>query len=606
MRLKTLIISLFTFVLGNVVGRLLDPPNLARLMHVDRKCIGWRQTAGCDPQAEQETWNDRECEEWIRDGWSGYCECDGGLHLSPVTCQHSGFTCAGICAGKSTGDEQEPGERTVDADAGAAEDAPGGEQEDEQEENMSDWFDDEADKNITVLLEQWRQEKNHSDEYLTAVEHAAKMPEQCRRPVEIASGSVVCPAGCTAVKRMLVERFASELQEQEPLILPKSALDEGSNCTYEGPLAARYLPGCLASGARSSDECDAFSSLPEAMRLCSATEACSGVTGRPYCGDWRPEATSEQESMCYQLRADMTARHSEENETSWRKHTCTRPGLQANSRRSARPETVLILSPIRDRDGPGRRGTMGHDLDRFFGLLKHLDYPKSLISVGILEGDSADATFERTREHLAAMKKLGYRRLLLIKKDFENEAEEMEGNGRHDEYVQMPRRSKLARIRNTLLVTALQDEDWVLWMDSDLSRYGPNLIQALLSSGKSITVPNCVFEKFGGRPYDLNNWQETEISEAMKSLEAPEVPIFEGALDQDNGRLHLDDIAGDLVALDGIGGAVILIRADLHRDGLVFPSFVFENQLETEGLARMAIKMGHIPFALKSVEVIHK
>ena len=145
----------------------------------------------------------------------------------------------------------------------------------------------------------------------------------------------------------------------------------------------------------------------------------------------------------------------------------------------------------------------------------------------------------------------------------------------------------------------------MLWLDSDLWRYGPNLIEALMSSGRSITVPNCVFEQFGGRPYDLNNWQETEVSEVLKSIKPEGEPLFEGG-DEDNGRLNLAQVDGDLVPLDGIGGAVILIRADVHRDGLVFPSFVFEHQLETEGLARMATAMGHTPFALNSVEVIHK
>jgi hypothetical protein len=384
--------------------------------------------------------------------------------------------------------------------------------------------------------------------------------------------------------------------------------------------------------------CDTFE-RERAVALCDTEEACAGITTSECVYDWQYDefenytsgSTPGRERVCYQLRVDRVLRPSGANETSWRKQSCRVPAPSSEVEGGAeggtgvnqgvgggdaqqRAETVLILSPIRDRDGPGARGTMGNDLDRFFGLMRQLTYPRALTSVAILEGDSADETFERTRAHLTEMRKLGYRRLLLVKKDFEPETEqeemelekdEMEGNTRHDEGVQAPRRAKLARIRNTLLTTALRDEDWVLWLDSDLWRYGPNLIEALMSSGRSITVPNCVFEQFGGRPYDLNNWQETEVSEVLKSIKPEGEPLFEGG-DEDNGRLNLAQVDGDLVPLDGIGGAVILIRADVHRDGLVFPSFVFEHQLETEGLARMATAMGHTPFALNSVEVIHK
>ena len=32
---------------------------------------------------------------------------------------------------------------------------------------------------------------------------------------------------------------------------------------------------------------------------------------------------------------------------------------------------------------------------------------------------------------------------------------------------------------------------------------------------------------------------------------------------------------GDLVELDAVGGTVLFIRADVHRDGLVFPPFPY-------------------------------
>ena len=42
--------------------------------------------------------------------------------------------------------------------------------------------------------------------------------------------------------------------------------------------------------------------------------------------------------------------------------------------------------------------------------------------------------------------------------------------------------------------------------------------------------------------------------------------------------LHKLRAAGDIVEIDSVGGAMLLIRADLHREGLVFPSYPFRGR----------------------------
>jgi peptide chain release factor subunit 1 len=76
----------------------------------------------------------------------------------------------------------------------------------------------------------------------------------------------------------------------------------------------------------------------------------------------------------------------------------------------------------------------------------------------------------------------------------------------------------------------------------------------------------------------------------------------------------------DLVRLDAVGGTVLLVRADVHRDGLVFPSFPYgagnpavrrpgplglHGELETEGLGIMAMDMGYQCWGLPNLEVLH-
>ena len=61
-----------------------------------------------------------------------------------------------------------------------------------------------------------------------------------------------------------------------------------------------------------------------------------------------------------------------------------------------------------------------------------------------------------------------------------------------------------------------------------------------------------------------------------------------------------------LVKLDGVGGAIILLRASLHREGTYFPPFPFNHSIETEGLAKMAIENGNQPYGMPMLKIWHK
>jgi hypothetical protein len=86
---------------------------------------------------------------------------------------------------------------------------------------------------------------------------------------------------------------------------------------------------------------------------------------------------------------------------------------------------------------------------------------------------------------------------------------------------------------------------------------------------------------------------------------APDQLMLEGY--SQTKRQFLNDLKteADLVHIDGVGGCVLLVASDLHRSGLVFPPFVFDHHIETEGLAKMAARMNVNIFGLPSVNVIH-
>ncbi len=233
---------------------------------------------------------------------------------------------------------------------------------------------------------------------------------------------------------------------------------------------------------------------------------------------------------------------------------------------------VLILTPLKDAT-PW--------LASYLDGLRRLTYPPDRLSLGLLESDSADRTFEAVERLLPALRQW-LRRVGAWKRDFGYRLPPDVHRG--DPRIQIERRSVLARSRNHLLMHALDDEAWVLWLDVDL-------IERLLATGKEIVQPHCVLE-YGGPTFDCNGWR-------------------------DQGHLHLDDLRteGDLVRLDAVGGTVLFVRADIHRDGLVFPPFLYgresprmrpgRGELETEGLGIMAHDMGYTCWGMPHLEVLH-
>jgi hypothetical protein len=243
-------------------------------------------------------------------------------------------------------------------------------------------------------------------------------------------------------------------------------------------------------------------------------------------------------------------------------------------------ERVLILTPVKD---------AASFLESYFKALSTLEYPRELVSIGILESDSRDSTFEDLGGWITELR-ARYRKARLWKKDFGFQIPQGVPRWAHE--VQVERRIALAKSRNHLLFRALDDEDWVLWLDVDVIEYPADVIERLLATGKEIVHPNCVYE-YGGPSFDQNAWR-------------------------DHGLLHMHDLKyeGDLVKLDSVGGTMLMVRADVHRDGLIFPAFRYGldnplrrvnnfGEIETEGLGLMAKDMGYQCWGMPHLEIKH-
>jgi hypothetical protein len=247
------------------------------------------------------------------------------------------------------------------------------------------------------------------------------------------------------------------------------------------------------------------------------------------------------------------------------------------------PPSVLALTPVKN--------AVNH-LDRWAECLERLDWPREALSIGALESDSDDGAWA----HLSAMEPrlaARARRVTLVKRDFGFKAPA--GVPRWAPPLQRIRRSILARARNQLLFRALRDEDWVLWIDVDVVDYPADVLKRMLALRLDIIHPHCV-KTPGGPTFDRNAWR-------------------------DDGGKTLEDFRGQgPVRLDSVGGTMLLVRADLHRDGLIFPPFPYgvasphirkrhpvwrQGEIETEGLGAMALDMGAQCWGLPDLEILH-
>ncbi|GMF08479.1 unnamed protein product [[Candida] boidinii] len=71
---------------------------------------------------------------------------------------------------------------------------------------------------------------------------------------------------------------------------------------------------------------------------------------------------------------------------------------------------------------------------------------------------------------------------------------------------------------------------------------------------------------------------------------------------------HFYDPNGDIhteMELDGVGGACVLVKADVHRDGAMFPTFPFYHLIETEGFAKMTKRLGYQVVGLPNYLIYH-
>ena len=101
-------------------------------------------------------------------------------------------------------------------------------------------------------------------------------------------------------------------------------------------------------------------------------------------------------------------------------------------------------------------------------MIRSFDYPRHLITIALLVSDKA--YYHELLEALCGnetVSRYGFRQVTVIHRSIDapglSAAED-----RHSEELHGDRRRLLARLRNFLVYTALQQEEGVLWLDADV------------------------------------------------------------------------------------------------------------------------------------------
>lgn len=269
---------------------------------------------------------------------------------------------------------------------------------------------------------------------------------------------------------------------------------------------------------------------------------------------------------------------------------------------------VLILTP------------MAQFRQEYWDNLLSLSFDKSQTDLGFIiprtrQGDDALKLLQRALN--GSPEAAQFNKITILRQDQDSLYSQREQD-RHAFKLQKVRRSLMAQARNSLLITTLGPQvNWVLWLDSDIVESPATLLEDMMGIDKPVLAANCfqkykVGEETKSRPYDFNNWAESD--EGLKlAQELPEDEIIlEGYSEMPTYRAlmgyfynTLSEKKFTVVPLDGVGGTCLLVKAEVHRDGANFPTFPFHHLIETEGFAHMAKKLGYEVCGLPNYLVYH-
>ncbi|OWZ13137.1 hypothetical protein PHMEG_00013599 [Phytophthora megakarya] len=276
----------------------------------------------------------------------------------------------------------------------------------------------------------------------------------------------------------------------------------------------------------------------------------------------------------------------------------TRPGIRES-------QSVLIICVFNDAASWGEN----RSIFDFFSLIESFDYPKEKISIALLTSSMQE--FDMIKKLFQSYISQYSRLSVIFRNDFVQSGL-TRGSNRHEVKLQANRRRMIARYRNYALLLTM--ETWhqhVLWVDADVKVIPPHLLRKMVLSGLDILTPIC-FSNFRGNwiNYDQNAWVGQRL---VRPTDQNDDDFLPGPL---NVKLldTVDDKSKPFAPLDSVGATMLYVRADIHRQGVLFPMhYVIGSEwgregydgIETEGLCYTAHFLGFKCWGMVNESIQH-
>lgn len=222
-------------------------------------------------------------------------------------------------------------------------------------------------------------------------------------------------------------------------------------------------------------------------------------------------------------------------------------------------------------------------LQRFLGTVDNLKYPADKLTYAFLTSNSADDSFEIINEfeltHQGA-----------IKWDHFHNKGRVFLKGCDIDVGSVSRYIKLSTLRNLLLFEALEEEDYVLMVDSDVVSMPPDLIQQLLNVSMDVVAPLVMIE-------DFRNFGDGYFYDMLAFIKDGRqfdhfYPYIPGCKDLPTTPFEVESV-----------GTCCLCKSEIFRNGVRFMSD--ENTSEQIGFCNRVRQRGYRIFVNPNVRILH-
>lgn len=299
-------------------------------------------------------------------------------------------------------------------------------------------------------------------------------------------------------------------------------------------------------------------------------------------------------------------------------------------------QTILIMSVIGNSSPYGRDRNFEQFLKTILSIVE--DQSDYIISLSLLcnnpdEFNNIQKYFENELENNLELFSTLFESIIIVSAPFLDENSGFNRNERHRDSIQRLRRRLIAKSRNFLLLHSLNNQQYILTIDSDMIRFDnpEKFISRFINSKKDIVVPR--IERPGLKDYDKNSWRGERTKPNQEQLDKMDnnqwdqwdyVPRdvqnnmyhFQTYIDNKDNEfeLHKDD-PDYIIPLDSVGGAVLFMKSIVIKQGVIFPTSLivgttWDRQegydgIETEGVCYLVKPLGFSCWGMPNIVAHH-